>query len=486
MERKFNRTLGTLWLWNKDMTWLSDTIDKAVQSRTRGDFFKHRRDRYKALHVIRRSNQHGNFLEVSEFHSGSRQSVIRIPEGVERQGWVDFSKLCKGFWATTQMSSEDVPYGGAHEKRKGVAGEPNFRWASKGKEPKITPQFENRVHVGVNSAPGVNTKDINGKFQSNTAHHGVNARVGLNIHLEMVYGPGGKWDVAWAKVTNVTNTKAQNKPITRQVWKPVENNQMDRVPSQPGPSKEPESPLDSSKTPSSSSLDLALTSSSVAVAPSQAMPEDSSVTDPWALQLRDGRRVAVPSPGLVALLSSNPFYALSPEFTDIMKPSSQVLREPIPCEYAEGGTESHLALELQSVDNPITSTWEEEAMWVEPLAISAPMEESVTGQHPVSAPESSQSHPGMPSVWVSTMMKEVGECLGASYEGFEDKVMDLLCTIEASSGLKSYGEIWQKSKSGPKARVSRELKNLISGVNYEGGSSKRSTSTSGRALSLSK
>jgi hypothetical protein len=201
------------------------------------------------------------------------------------------------------------------------------------------------------------------------------------------------------------------------------------------------------------------------------MPEDLSDTDPsvtdhWALQLRDGRHVALPSPGLVAPLSSNPFYALSPEFTDIIKPSSLALGEPIQCEYAEVGTESPLDLELQSVDNPTTSMWEEEATWVEPLAISAPMEESDTGQHPASVPESSQTHPGMPSVWVSTMMKEVGECLGASYEGFEDKVMDLLCTIEASSGLKSYGEICQKSKSGPKARVSRELKNLISGVNY--------------------
>ncbi len=191
------------------MTWLSDSIDKAVQSHTRGDFFRHRRDGYKALHVIRRSNQHGNFLEVSEFHSGSCQSVIRIPEGEERQGWVDFLKLCKGFWATTQASIGDAPYSGVHEKRKGVAGESNFRWASKGKELKVTPQFENRVPVGVKSAPGVKTKDTNGKFQSNTAHHEVNARVGLNIHLELVYGPGGKWDVAWAKVTNMeTHTQA--------------------------------------------------------------------------------------------------------------------------------------------------------------------------------------------------------------------------------------------------------------------------------------
>ncbi|GMY26974.1 hypothetical protein FCV25MIE_22216, partial [Fagus crenata] len=42
--------------------------------------FEITQDGYKALHVIRRSNQHGQLLEISEFHSGSRQGVIRIPE----------------------------------------------------------------------------------------------------------------------------------------------------------------------------------------------------------------------------------------------------------------------------------------------------------------------------------------------------------------------------------------------------------------------
>jgi hypothetical protein len=489
MERKFKKTLGTLWLRNKDLTWLGDTIDKAVQSRSRGDFFKHRRDGYKALHVIRCSNQHGNFLEVSEFHRGSHQSVIRIPEGVECQGWVNFLKMCRGFWATTHAAAGVDQYGGVHENRKGVASEPKIRWASKGKEPIITPNFENRVNVGVKSDMGVKIKDTNGNKSrhSNTAHPTVNARVGLKIQLELVYGPGGKWDVAWAHVTDTeAHSQAQDRPPPRQVWKPKLNNPMNRVPSQPRPSTTPESPLDSSKAPKTSqnNVEMPLTSSLVIAAPSQAMPEELSVTDQWALQLRDGQPVVVPSPGLVAPLSSNPFYALSPEFTDIVKPPSPMLGESLPCEYVAVGTE--LALEVQPMDNPLTSTWEEEAMWVEPLAISAPMEEDVAGQQPDSAPKSSQTHPGMPSVWVSTMMKEVGECLGASYEGFEDKVMDLLCTIKASSALKSYGEIWQKSKSGPKAHVHRELKNLISSVNYEGGNSKRNTSTRGRALSLSK
>ncbi len=164
-----------------------------------------------------------------------------------------FLEVVKEFWTTTQASIGDAPYGGVHEKRKGVAGEQNFRWTSKGKELKITPKFENHVHVGVKSAPGVKTKDTNGKFQSNTANHGVNTRVGLNIQLELVHGPDGKWDVALAKVTNrEAYTQAQYKPIPRKVWKPVEKHPMDRVSSQPGPPKKPKSHLDSSKVPSSS------------------------------------------------------------------------------------------------------------------------------------------------------------------------------------------------------------------------------------------
>ncbi|GMY21587.1 hypothetical protein FCV25MIE_16828 [Fagus crenata] len=65
----------------------------------------------KALHVIRCSNKHGMFLEIPEFHSGSHQGVIRIPEGAERQGWVHFSKLCKEFMAPPVVPQRNIPIG---------------------------------------------------------------------------------------------------------------------------------------------------------------------------------------------------------------------------------------------------------------------------------------------------------------------------------------------------------------------------------------
>jgi hypothetical protein len=43
----------------------------------------------------------------------------------------------------------------------------------------------------------------------------------------------------------------------------------------------------------------------------------------------------------------------------------------------------------------------------------------------------------------------------------------------------------ERSTLATKSKVPRELRNLISNVNYEGGSSRRNTSTSGRPLMVS-
>ena len=69
------------------MAWLGNTIDMAASKTTGGEFFRHHRDGYKAIHAICCSNQHGQYLEISEFHSGSCKGVICIPAGLEQQGW---------------------------------------------------------------------------------------------------------------------------------------------------------------------------------------------------------------------------------------------------------------------------------------------------------------------------------------------------------------------------------------------------------------
>ena len=54
-----------------------------------GIFFQNFWGECKVLHVVCRSNHCGRYLEISEFHCGSRQGFICIPEGkMGRHGWI--------------------------------------------------------------------------------------------------------------------------------------------------------------------------------------------------------------------------------------------------------------------------------------------------------------------------------------------------------------------------------------------------------------
>ncbi len=182
-------------------------------------------------------------------------------------------------------------------------------------------------------------------------------------------------------------------------------------------------------------------------------------------------------------LSPNPFYAFSTEF---FTESSETIELP----------------EVWSIDNPAHTSslivpesnqiiegdggvWEEQVDWIEPLAVAYPAMES-NGESVVQEVSVQREVPEVlprpQSDWVMEKMEEFGVVLGASYVGFEDRVLALLREIEAKTGGSQPGGVPGKVKS----RVSRELRNLISNVNYDGGSSRRTTSASGRALMLSK
>ena len=228
-----------------------------------------------------------------------------------------------------------------------------------------------------------------------------------------------------------------------------------------------------------------------------AIKASSEVSD-WALQLRDGRRLVVPSIPM-APLSSNPFFALSSECLEVGKCFSTDLGGVSAEEWTESGEldiESSLQLSKYEQEGVVSDEegWDEDAMWVEPLAISPPeVEVHIEEKDPVGTRENStgdiqppESSKGPQSDWGLNKLKEFGEYLGASYDGFEDRVMTLLCEIEASTGVtRVNGDGLQQSIVVAKPRVHRELRNLISNVNYEGGSSRRNTSTRGRAMLLS-
>lgn len=69
-----------------------------------------------------------------------------------------------------------------------------------------------------------------------------------------------------------------------------------------------------------------------------------------------------------------------------------------------------------------------------------------------------------PSDRVLKMLKGFGKLVGASYEGYEDKVIDLLVAIDAH---RQQGVSGSRRSTSSGKRGSKELKCLIRIVNYE-------------------
>jgi hypothetical protein len=195
----------------------------AASKATGGDFFRHHRDGYKAIHVIRRSNQYGQYLEVSEFHSGSRKGVIRIPAGLEQQGWAQFSLFCKGHQKQATLPQRQ----NTNDRRREVARAAGTNKAIEGGKPQIMHQdiiFQKHVTDPGNKAMGLISVDMPKNM--------VNSRVQLSLELELGCGPDGTWVITRAELQNSKPTRTHltktislpkgpiTRPVSQSVWRP--------------------------------------------------------------------------------------------------------------------------------------------------------------------------------------------------------------------------------------------------------------------------
>lgn len=453
------------------MGWLGTTIDMAASKATVGDFFRHQRDGYKAIHVIRRSNQYGLYLEVSEFHSGSRKGVIRIPAGVEQQGWAQFSLFCKGNQNQAPLSQRQ---NSTNERSREVAKAAVMSKESEGGKPQILHQdfvFQNHATDPGKKAAALISVDMPKDL--------VNSRVQFLLNLELGCGPEGEWFVSRAELQKDESTRThltkqtnepQSRPITRQEWRPkVQANNITHQTPQIVLSLETSTQAECSHSEPS---------------PSAVKADDEHANDVGtsAFQLRQGQRLFVPQlPPLP--LTPNPFYALSSSDLCVEAPEKTESSEV----WALDNSAHKPALKTWEPSNSAierdVEDWEDRAEWFVPLAIAYPAEESngVSKSQTITAEGGEPVASGSQSEWVTEKMQVLGVVLGASYVGFEDRVLALLREIEAESRMGKPGGTSVKEKS----RVPRELRNLISNVNYEGGSTRRTTSASGRALMLS-
>ena len=214
-RKKFGKVMGKIWLGHSDMDWLRVCVDTVVSSGD-GEFFRQRCTGYKSIHVTRCANAKGKFLEVSEYHSGSRQGALCIPAGETKSGWVDFGQLCKTFWDPNHQTT--VATNGGNQRRV-VNVDMGTRMAREGNLPKISHANQNptqHVTAAINSALSA--------IQTNLT--GVNSFINLEIKLELGIGLDGLWKVSKAEVVHPKPHDKPTKPVGLQIMK--QTPQLDR------------------------------------------------------------------------------------------------------------------------------------------------------------------------------------------------------------------------------------------------------------------
>uniref|UniRef100_A0A2N9J6S4 Reverse transcriptase domain-containing protein n=1 Tax=Fagus sylvatica TaxID=28930 RepID=A0A2N9J6S4_FAGSY len=111
------------------------------------------------------------------------------------------------------------------------------------------------------------------------------------------------------------------------------------------------------------------------------------------------------------------------------------------------------------------------ALVIEPLAVDCSMAEQVSVN--ILCLVNSKNDPVQPSEWVMGQLKKVGKALGASYDGNEEVVMKMLQSIEARKIQKENFRHDSKRKRQSVSKGQRELRGLISNINYEPRTPKR-------------
>uniref|UniRef100_A0A2N9F4W2 Reverse transcriptase domain-containing protein n=1 Tax=Fagus sylvatica TaxID=28930 RepID=A0A2N9F4W2_FAGSY len=92
MERR-GRFRGSLWVGSRGLKWFLDEMGGMMKpgSHLEG-FFRFFRDGYRILELSCLKNRGGRFIELCDYHSGSQQGNLRIPEGKEGAGWARFNR----------------------------------------------------------------------------------------------------------------------------------------------------------------------------------------------------------------------------------------------------------------------------------------------------------------------------------------------------------------------------------------------------------
>lgn len=82
----------------KSFKWLINTWGLLRQNKDPKGFFCFLRTEYSALELSCLQNEHGRFVEISEYHGGVQRGGIRVLEGFWGKGWDRFAKELDSFF----------------------------------------------------------------------------------------------------------------------------------------------------------------------------------------------------------------------------------------------------------------------------------------------------------------------------------------------------------------------------------------------------
>ena len=494
--------------------WLGRCVEENITRESEQAFIRTRGEHNRTYIIRRYSNHHGRYVEVTECGRGESRGRIIIPEGSKQNGWRGFVKELKLLLSPEQGPITGITQGdakpmiasrdeskitrgerksyvetvGGSEHERTLTAKPVIRALELRKEivtensgpPKIVAQSKIRepLRFFPNLAPLAENRFVKGGLTINVNDKGQRKVSWTpredNAKLKWVpRGPGPGFGNDTSTNEAVWNSRAQ---VTLEVGESsktiIEEAQVNTTkPTKMSPERgcqvEANSgdfidPIVYIQPDKPEPLPIADISQNEVLEKPEKVREDVQVVlstrIDWSLIFKDGRRMVIPdfcaSPWDSARVSSNL--------------NSEVLVMPIAGGLAhgnasEGGRENSLA----RVPGTIVVFVEDntDTLEITHLAIDFSMQEEEAGSR--GDMEQVAITQQQLSEWIMGHLKKIGKALGASYEGNEEIVIGLLQTIEACRAQKGHSEVLIKRGRPSATKGQRELKGLVSSVNYE-------------------
>jgi hypothetical protein len=513
--------------------WLGRCVEENITREGEQAFIRTRGEHNKTYVIRRYSNNHGRYVEVTECGRGGSRGRIIIPEGQKHNGWQGFVKELKLLLSPEQCQSTE--HGGAQSRTvervesrtiravetksrerksyaKAVGGigqeltatvKPVFRAPETRKEiitgipgfqdvPKIAAPSKTRqpLRFFPDSAPvtenffvrGGLTICLNDKGQRKVSWTPKEDRLkkawvpcgpgsGLgksNNKHEALMGPKARSTFEVGESSSMGMKEARVNPVdstSGQGPDPV-------ILSDPGSLNQPNKAEIAALEECSRCEVLERTEKVREVS----MAATATWVD-WSLIFKDGRRVVIPD------FSASPWDStrVVPHFN-----LSEMMVLPLEGGMTHGNSDEAILGDSLAGEPGMVVISEEEAsdtLEISPLAVDFSLIEKASGNMGVMEEEVTTQQ--QLSDWVMGHLKKVGKALGASYEGNEEIVIGLLQDIEACRIQKGLSESLLKRGQPSAIKGLRELKGLVSTVNYEPRTPESRRSSRERALIVS-